>query len=78
MLAYAASSQVGGILIILSLFDILARFAVSEPTCLSLLQRAQCRIGALESGGPALGLHGVPWAGHSRRGHRLEERLEEI
>ena len=68
--------QVGGIFIVIII--ILARFAVSEPACLSLLQRAKCRIGALESGGPALGLHGVPWAGHSRRDHHLEERLEEI
>ena len=38
----------------------------------------KCHIGVLESGGPALGLHGVLWAGRSRRGHHLEERLKEI
>ena len=49
-----------------------------EPACLSLRGQAKCHIGALESGGPALDLHGVPWAGRSRQGPHLEERLKEI
>ena len=52
------------------------RFAVTAFLYLDKL--AKCHIGALESGGPALGLHGVPWAGHSKGGHHLEEKFEEL
>ena len=52
------------------------RFAVTAFLYLDKL--AKCHIGALESGGPALGLHGVLWAGHSREGHHLEGRFEEL
>ena len=41
-----------------------------------LLGQVKCPIGALLSGGPALGLHGVPWAGPSRQGHRIDAEQE--
>ena len=40
------------------------------------LGQVKCPIGALLSGGPALGLRGVPCAGHSRQGHHIDAEQE--